>query len=130
MSLVAGRVLLHLAGKRRRVVDAHDVYYLEAQRDETDVRLRGAGRLRDIRSLGEVLKDLAPLGLVRIHRNHAVNPGRVLEIRPGSGSLWEVRLEPPVNVVLPISRGSLPSLLAAYRPSPARAARPRRPRRR
>lgn len=115
MSLAAGRVLLHLAGKRLRVVDAHDIYYLAARRDETDVRLRARGRLRDIRSLGEVLKELALLGFVRIHRKHAVNPGRVLEIRPGSGSPWEVRLEPPVNEVLPISRGSLTRLLAAYR---------------
>ncbi len=130
MSLATGKVLLHLGGLRRRVVDARDVYYLEAQGDETDVRLRAAGRLRDIRSLGEVLKELGPLGFVRIHRNHAVNPDRVVEIRPGPGSLQEVRLGPPVNVVLPISRGSLASLLAAYRPDPARAARPRRPRRR
>jgi DNA-binding LytR/AlgR family response regulator len=128
MSLAAGKVLLRLAGQRHRVVDAEDVYYLEAQGDETDVRLRAAGRLRDIRSLGEVLKELAPVGFVRIHRNHAVNPGRVLDIRAGSGSLWEARLEPPVNVVLPISRGSLASLLAAYRPARGRAARPRRPR--
>jgi len=68
------------------VVDADEVYYLEAQGDETDVRLRAARRLRDVRSLGEVMKELGPLGFVRVHRNHAVNPGRVREIRPsGSG---------------------------------------------
>ncbi|MCG6926185.1 MAG: hypothetical protein LJF30_12830 [Acidobacteria bacterium] len=50
MSLAHGRVLLHLAGRRRRVVEAEDIYYLEAQGDETDVRLRAARRLRDVRS--------------------------------------------------------------------------------
>lgn len=98
-------------------MDAGDVYYLEAQRDETDVRLRAARRLRDVRSLGEVMKELGPLGFVRIHRNHAVNPARVREIRPtASGS--EVQLEPPVNKSLPVGRQSLAALLEAYRPRP------------
>jgi len=40
---------------------------LEARGDETDIRLRGARQLRDIRSLGEVMKHLGPVGFVR-HR--------------------------------------------------------------
>jgi DNA-binding LytR/AlgR family response regulator len=121
MALAHGKALLHLAGRTRRVVDADDIYHLEAQGDETDVRLRGAGPLRDVRSLGEVLAELAPLGFVRIHRNHAVHTGHVRAIRPvGAGSGWEVRLEPPVNAVLPVSRRSLAALLAAYRPSGSR----------
>ena len=125
MSLARERALLHLAGRVRRVVDADDIYYIEAPGDETDVRLRGARPLRDVRSLSEVLEDLGPLGFVRIHRNHAVHAGRVREIRPAaSGSGWEVRLEPPVNKVLPVSRRSLAALLAAYR-GPARVARRR-----
>jgi len=115
MTLARGKLLLHLAGRRRRVVDADDIYYLEAQGDETDVRLRAARRLRDVRSLGEVLKEIGPLGFVRIHRNHAVNPAHVREIRPG-GSGGEVRLAPPVNKVLPIGQAGLKPLLAAYRP--------------
>jgi DNA-binding LytR/AlgR family response regulator len=119
MVLARGKALLHLAGRLRRVVDADDIYYVEAQGDETDVRLKGARPLRDVRSLGEVLKDLGPLGFVRVHRNHAVNTGRVGEIRPAaSGSGWEVRLEPPVNKVLPVSRRSMTALLAAYRTTP------------
>ena len=34
MALAEGKVLLHLAGRRRRVVDADDIYYLDAQGDE------------------------------------------------------------------------------------------------
>jgi DNA-binding LytR/AlgR family response regulator len=116
MTLASGRALLHLAGRVRRVVDADDIYSLEAQGDETDVRLRGARPLRDVRSLGEVLGALRRMGFVRIHRNHAVHPGRVREIRPAaSGSGWEVRLEPPVNLVLPVSRRSVTALLRTYR---------------
>ena len=125
MSLAHGKALLHLVGSVRRVVDADDIYYLEAQGDETDVRLAGARPLRDVRSLGEVLKELGLLGFVRIHRNYAVHAGHVREIRPAaSGSGWEVRLEPPVNKVLPVSRRSLAALFAAYR-APARVGRRR-----
>lgn len=117
MTLAHAKALLHMAGRLCRVVDADDIYYLEAQGDETDVRLRGRRPLRDVRSLGEVLQELGA-GFVRIHRNHAVHPGRVREIRPASsGSGWEVRLEPPVNKVLPVSHRSLTVLLAAYRPA-------------
>ena len=114
MTLGQGKVLLHLSGRRQRVVDADDIYYLEAQGDETDVRLRNVRRLRDVRSLGEVLKQIGPLGFVRIHRNHAVNPGRVREIR-ATDSGGHVRLAPPVNKVLAVSRGSLAALLKTYR---------------
>jgi DNA-binding LytR/AlgR family response regulator len=116
MVIVGAKLLVHLKDRRRRVVDASDVYYLEAQRDETDVRMRGSRPLLDVRSLGEVLKDFGPAGFVRIHRNHAVNPGRVREIRP-AGRGWQVQLEPPVNRLLPVSRGPLAALLKAYRPS-------------
>ena len=51
MTLAQGKVMLHLSGRKRRVVESQDIYYLEAQGDETDVRLRGARRLRDVRSL-------------------------------------------------------------------------------
>ena len=116
MGLAHGRVLLHLADRRRRVIEADDIYYLEAQGDETDVRLRAARRLRDVRSLGEVLRDLGALGFVRIHNSHAVNPAHVREIRP-AGSGWEVRLEPPVSKVLPVSRRLVSALFDAYRVS-------------
>ena len=83
------------------------------------MRIRGARPLRDVRSLGEVLEALGPLGFVRIHRNYAVHSGRVREIGPAaSGAGWEVRLEPPVSKVLPVSRRSLTALLAAYRAAP------------
>ena len=49
MTLAWGKLLLHLTGRRRRVVDVDDIYYLEAQGDETDVLLRAARRLRDVR---------------------------------------------------------------------------------
>lgn len=108
MPLPAGRLALRLERDRRRLVDVSDVYYLEADRDATLVRLRGARPLRDIRALSELLPLLTKAGFVRIHRSFAVNLGRVRELRlQRDGVGWEVKLEPPVNRVLPVSRREL-----------------------
>ena len=50
-----------------------------------------------------------------IHRSVAVNVDRVTEIRRRpNGRDWELRLEPPVNRVLPVARGRLAALWEAY----------------
>ena len=109
------RVLLNLSEYRRVPIDPDDVYYLEAVGDETLVRTRSARRLRDVRSLGELLPAFAPHGFLRVHRNHAVNLGRIREIRRRrKGEDWELKLEPPVNRVLPVSRAAFGKLLTAF----------------
>lgn len=107
-------VLLHLADNRRRPVNLHDVYLLEADDGDCLVRFRGRRRLRDVRTFGEVADLLAPYGFVRIQRGFAVNLRRVREIRPAADGGWEVRLDPPVNRVLPVSRRRAGELFAAY----------------
>jgi DNA-binding LytR/AlgR family response regulator len=106
------RVTLHVDRDRRRLVDPADVYLLEAEGSATLVRLAGRTLLRDSRSLGELLPVFEPYGFVRVHRNHAVNLNRVRELRRRAGSDdWELKMEPPVNRVLPIARGELDNLL-------------------
>jgi DNA-binding LytR/AlgR family response regulator len=90
-------------------------FFLEADGDETLVRTRGRRALRDVRPLGEVLTRFPPEIFVRVHRSRAVNIDRVSEIRRRpNGRDWELRLEPPVNVALAVSREQLPALWAAY----------------
>jgi DNA-binding LytR/AlgR family response regulator len=109
------KVLLHLSDFVRKPIAPADVYFLEAIGDETLVRTRSSRPLRDVRSLGELLPDFVPHGFLRIHRNHAVNLTRVREIRRRKkGPDWELKLEPPVNRVLPISRNALKKLLDSY----------------
>ena len=109
------RVLLHLGRDRRRAIDASDVYLLEATGETTLVRLRSPKRLADARALGELLPLLSLFGIVRIHRNHAVNVHHVLEIRRRAGEAdWEIKLEAPVNEVLPVGRTYLKRLWAAF----------------
>ncbi len=108
-------MLVWVTTSKALVVEASDVYWLEADGGHTWVRRRGRERLRDNRSLAEVVSKLAELGFLRVHRNHAVNLRRIAEIRRrGPGADWEVKLEPPVNRVLPIARGREKDLFEAY----------------
>lgn len=107
--------LLHLPDDRRLVVDPGEIYYIEADGDDTLIRFRGKQRYRDIRRLSEMGKALGKFGFVRAHRSYLVNTARVQEIRRREdGRYWELVLDPPVNRVLPVSDSGFDELLAAY----------------
>lgn len=108
------RILLRLRDGRRLPVDPEEIFFVESEGGDTWVRMRGKRRLREVRTFGELIDELAPHGFVRIHRGHAVNLLRVREIRPSRDGGWEVRLDPPVNRVLPVSRRQASDLFAAY----------------
>ena len=56
-----------------------------------------------------------PHGFLQIHREYVVNLRRIRLIRRrDEGRDWEVTLEPPVNRVLPVSRGALAELGKAF----------------
>ena len=109
------RVLIHLDDGSRVPLGPQEVFFLEAAGNETDVRTRGSRRLRDVRALGELIRRFPPGLFVQVHRSWAVNIDRVAEVRRrATGRDWEVKLEPPVNRILPISRSHLADLWAAY----------------
>jgi DNA-binding LytR/AlgR family response regulator len=109
------RLLLHLGPGLREAVDPDDVFFVEAAGDDSRIRTRGGRVVQDVRPIGELARVLAPHGFVRIHRNHLVNPAHVRLVRRRDGSAdWEVRLAPPVNTVLPVSRAALQDLWAAF----------------
>ena len=109
------RVLLHLKGHRWLAVAPADIYYLEADGDETIVRRRGRRVLRDVRSLGEVIAAIKHCHFHRIHDKWAVNLHRIHEIRRRRvGRDWEVAMRPPVNRVLPVSTRRLQGLLRRF----------------
>jgi DNA-binding LytR/AlgR family response regulator len=106
--VINDRVLLQLGPGERRLLDPADVYFLEAEDEDTRVRLRSSRALTDVRPLGELETLFTPHGFLRVHRNYLVNLRRVREIRRrAEGDHWELKLEPPVNRVLPISRNRL-----------------------
>ena len=108
------RILVHVSRSEHRVLDPDDVYCLRARGGETEVRLRSRTPLVDVRPIGEVAPLFEPFGFVRIHREHAVNIGRIRLLRlQADGRDWELKLEPPVNKVLSIARDRLAGLRAA-----------------
>ena len=111
----AGRFLLHLAPGLRQVIDLEDVFFVEAAGDDTRVRGRGARALRDVRPMSELGSLLLRRGFVRTHRNYLVNPDRVRQVRRRpTGEDWELKLDPPVNQVLPVSRSALAALWSVF----------------
>ena len=49
------RVVLRLRNGKRRVIDPADVYFLDASRGDTRVRMRGKKELIDVRRLDEIV---------------------------------------------------------------------------
>jgi DNA-binding LytR/AlgR family response regulator len=110
-----GRILLHLGPGLRQAIEPEDIYFVEAVGDDTRVRTRAARVVQDVRPIGEMARLLAEHGFVRTHRNHLVNPVHVREVRRRAGGEdWELRLDPPVNAVLPVSRSALRDLWRAF----------------
>lgn len=112
--MIGGRILVQVSRTEQRVVDPVDVYALLGVGDHTEIRLRGREPLVDVRPLGEIVPDVERFGIVRIHREHAVNVARLHTLRRQADARdWEVKLEPPVNLVLPVARDRLEALRAA-----------------
>lgn len=107
-------MLVQVSRTEQRALDPADVYALMAVGDHTEIRLRGREPVVDVRPLGEVLPEVQRFGIVRIHREHAVNVARVHTLRlQADGRDWEAKLEPPVNLVLAIARDRLEVLRTA-----------------
>jgi DNA-binding LytR/AlgR family response regulator len=109
--------LVRIARDRLRVVNVDDVYLLAADGGDTLVHRRGTKPLRDGRSLGQLLEAWGGHPFVRVHESFAVHPLHVYELRlRDTGRDWEVRLEPPKNTVIPVSRAYADGLWAAFEP--------------
>lgn len=109
------RILLRLAPGLRQAIDPAEVFFLEAIDDNTHVRTRRAERLVDVRTLGELEPIFRRRGFLRVHRDYLVNLEHVRQVRRRrSGDDWELKLDPPVNRVLPIGRTALSSLWKAF----------------
>lgn len=111
----SGRLLLHLGPGVRQAIEGDEVYFVEAKGDDTEVRTRGARVLKDVRPMGVLAAAFLRHGFVRVHRDYLVNPRHVRRVRRRErGDDWEVTLDPPVNLVLPVSRSGLGALWAAF----------------
>ena len=106
------RIAVKVSNRRFVMLDVDDLYYLESEGHDVLVRTARKTRHRSVRPLGDLEKKLTPRGFMRIHRSFVVNLERVREARmqKGNDNDWELKLDPPVNAVLPVGRAYLARL--------------------
>lgn len=97
-----GRVLL---------LDLEKIYYVEAKGDDCLIRTARRTVYKHVEPLDEVEVRLPSPPFFRIHRSTIVNLERVLELRQRTDRDAEVKLDPPVNKVLPVSRDRYANLV-------------------
>lgn len=101
------RLAILVEDGRYELVEAADVYHVEADGHDSLVRTRRRQPRRSLERLSELGRRLGP-PFVRCHRSWIVNLDRVREIRRrDDGRGWEVKLDPPVNAVIPVGRSHL-----------------------
>ena len=86
------------------------IYYFEAEGDDSQARTARKKLYRHVEPLEEVEARLPSPPFFRIHRSYIVNLDRVLELRLRGERDYEVKMDPPVNKVLPVSRDRYPEL--------------------
>ena len=80
------------------------IYYIEAVGDDSLLRTARKKVYQHVEPLDEVGERLPSPPFFRIHRSYIVNLDRVLELRSRGERDYEVKMDPPVNKVLPVSR--------------------------
>ena len=109
------RIAVKVSSQRFVMLDVDDIYYLESDGHDTLTRTARKTRHRSVRPLGDLEEALKPHEFLRIHKSFLVNLDRVREVRTRAGddNDWELKLDPPVNVVLPVGRRHLAALRRA-----------------
>ena len=92
---------------RTRFLEADEIYYLEADGHDTLVRTRRRTLYRSVKRLSELEALLPKPPFFRCHNSYLVNLGRVRYLEHTTRKDYSLRLDPPVNTVLPLSRRRL-----------------------
>jgi len=89
------------------LIEMDGIFYLEAKGDDTLIRTRRKKPYQSVQRLGELSKKLPAPAFVRCHREYTVNLNRVRSIIPRDTRDYDLRLDPPVNSRIPVSRDRL-----------------------
>ena len=92
------------------LVEWDQIFYIEAKGADSLIRTARKRTRRHVEPLHEVEPRLPSPPFFRIHRSYLVNLDRVFEVRTRGEGEWEVKMDPPVNKVLPVSRSRYPKL--------------------
>ena len=86
------------------LIEMNAIFYLEAKEGDTLIRTKRKKPYRSVQRLHELAKKLPTPAFVQCHREYIVNLNRVRAFTPRSSRDWDLRLDPPVNRRIPISR--------------------------
>jgi DNA-binding LytR/AlgR family response regulator len=89
------------------LIEIDGIFYLEARGDDTLIRTKRKKPYKSVQRLGELAKKLPAPAFVRCHRDYIVNLNRVRVLTPRNSRDYDLRLDPPVNRRIPISRNRL-----------------------
>ena len=95
---------------RVALLEKDQIFYVEAEADDSLIMTARKKLYRHSEGLYQVEGRLPSPPFFRIHRSYVVNLNRVLELRSRGDDEWELKMDPPVNKVLPVSRRRLPEL--------------------
>jgi DNA-binding LytR/AlgR family response regulator len=103
------RLAVETPGGVTVLLDPCDVFYLEVDGHDTLVRTARGRPYRSTRRIADLLVRLPAPPFFRCHESFVVNLARVRSLEP-AGRDHRLRLDPPVNRVLPVARGRLAAL--------------------
>jgi len=92
------------------LLEKDQIFFIEAEGDDSLIRTARKTMRRHSERLEQVEDRLPSPPFFRIHRSYIVNLDRVYELRSRGNDEWEVKMDPPVNKVLPVSRRRMEEL--------------------
>ena len=92
------------------LIEIDAIFYLEAKEGDTLIRTRRKRPYRSVQRMHELAKRLPAPAFVQCHREYIVNLNRVRAITPRNSRDYYLRLDPPVNHRIPISRKRLSNI--------------------
>jgi DNA-binding LytR/AlgR family response regulator len=94
------------------LLEPDEIFYVQAEGDDVLVRTARKSCYLGTRRLSAWEQRLGSVGFLRVHRSYLVNLKRVREVRlrEDDPNDWELKLAPPVNIVLPIGRAYVASV--------------------
>ena len=104
------RFPVKIAPGRVVLLEKDQIFYVEAEADDSLIRTARKKLYRHSERLDQAEARLPSPPFFRVHRSYVVNLSRVLEIRSRGDNEWELKMDPPVNKVLPVSRRRLSDL--------------------
>jgi DNA-binding LytR/AlgR family response regulator len=103
------RLAVETSGGATLLFDPAQVFYLEVDGHDTLVRTARRRPYRSRRRIADLLARLPSPPFFRCHESFVVNLARVRSIE-AAGRDRRLRLDPPVNRLLPVARGRLAAL--------------------